>query len=119
MSDIELVIRSSKKLEGLLERHFAATGRGLHEKVSSVERRLPEPLVRKLRFIATVRNRVVHDEGADHIDDRAGFKEACAFSEAQLRKLAGVRTGGRWRWWLLLLGVVLGAAIAIYFKYFR
>ncbi len=68
MSDIELVIKNSKKLEGLLEKHFAATGRGLHEKVGSVERKLPDGVVRRLRFIATIRNKIVHEESYDKID---------------------------------------------------
>lgn len=55
MSDIELVIKRCKRLESLLGKHFAADGRGLHEKVTSVEHALPNPLVKRLRFIATVR----------------------------------------------------------------
>ena len=81
MSDIDLVIKSSKKLESMLGR-LGAEGRGLHEKVSSIEKKLPAPIVRKLRFIATVRNKVVHDEGYDKIDDRRGFVDAVKEAEA-------------------------------------
>jgi hypothetical protein len=89
MSDVELAINRTKALETLLEAGLGATGRGLHEKVSSVEPRLPPPLVRRLRFVATVRNRIVHDAGYQAIDDRTGFVRACDEAEAALRAITG------------------------------
>ncbi len=119
MSDIELVISNSKKLEALLEKHFGANGRGLHEKIGSVEGRLSGSVVKRLRFIATIRNRIVHDAGYDRIDDRKGFVDACAAAHAELRKLAGIRTGGgAWRW-LVGGALVVAAAVFIYFTFFR
>lgn len=87
MSDIELAITRVKALESLLEGALGATGKGLHEKVSSVQDRLPQPLVRKLRFVATVRNKIVHESDYTQIDDRAGFVRACDEAEAELRAL--------------------------------
>jgi hypothetical protein len=87
MSDIELAITRVKALESLLEA-LGATGKGLHEKVTSVQDRLPPPLVKKLRFIATVRNKIVHESNYQQIDDRAGFLRACDEAEAELRALA-------------------------------
>lgn len=118
MSDIELVIKNSKKFESMLEKHFGASGRGLHEKVGSVERKLPDGLVRRLRFIATIRNKIVHDEGHDEIDDRRGFIDACAAADAELRKLAGIRGGGI-KWKLIAAVLLLAAAVFVYFKFFR
>lgn len=86
MSDIELAVTRAKALEALLEA-LGATGKGLHEKVTSVQARLPQPLVRKLRFVATVRNKVVHEAGYA-LDDRDGFARACDEAEAELRALA-------------------------------
>ncbi len=86
MSDIELAITRVKTLESLLEQ-IGATGKGLHEKVTSVQARLPQPLVRKLRFVATVRNKIVHESDYQQIDDRAGFVRACDEAEAELRAL--------------------------------
>lgn len=88
MSDIELAVTRTKALEALLEQGLGATGKGLHEKVSSVEARLPQPLVRKLRFVATVRNKIVHESGYTRIDDRPGFVRACDEAEAELRALS-------------------------------
>jgi hypothetical protein len=43
--DIKLCIIASKRLEHILESHFNATGRGLHEKINSAGS-LPEPVWR-------------------------------------------------------------------------
>lgn len=93
MSDIDLAITRSKKLERLLESRLRASGRGLHEKVSSVEGRLPDALVRKLRKIATIRNKIVHEESYAKIDDRRDFLRTCDEAERELRSLGG--GGGR------------------------
>lgn len=87
MSDIELVINRTKALEAILERGLGATGKGLHEKVSSVEAKLPDALVRKLRFVATLRNKLVHDAGYQRLDDRPAFERACHEAEAELRAM--------------------------------
>lgn len=81
---IELAVRYSKQLESLLEQKFAATGRGLHEKVSSVEDLLSEDLVRKLRWIATMRNKVVHEDDFE-IENLASFRDSCEQALALLK----------------------------------
>ncbi len=87
MSDIELAITRTKALESLLEQALGATGKGLHEKVSSVQGRLALPLVKKLRFVATVRNKIVHESDYQQIDDRDAFVRACDEAEAELRAM--------------------------------
>lgn len=72
LSQIETVIRASKQLEQLLAQHYGATGRGLHEKTSSVEDQLDSDTVRRLRKIATLRNKVVHEDF--EIDDLTDFQ---------------------------------------------
>jgi hypothetical protein len=81
------VLSQAKQLEQLLRSGFAAEGRGLHELVTSVQGQLPEALIRKLRFIATVRNRLVHESAGDQIDDLDEFLRTCAAAEAELRRL--------------------------------
>ena len=87
MTDVELAITRTKALEALLEAGLGAAGRGLHEKVTSVQEKLPPPLVRKLRFVATVRNKIVHEADYTALDDRDGFVRACDEAEAELRAL--------------------------------
>lgn len=86
MSDIELAITRTKALEALLE-SLGATGKGLHEKVSSVQAKLPPPLVKKLRFVATIRNKIVHESDYQKMDDRGGFERACDEAEGELRAM--------------------------------
>lgn len=87
MSDIELAVTRTKALESLLEHALGATGKGLHEKVTSVQTKVPPQLVKKLRFVATVRNKIVHESNYQQIDDRGGFLRACDEAEAELRAL--------------------------------
>lgn len=61
MGAIETVIRLSKTAEHILETDYAAEGRGLHEKLSSAERKIPPALFKKLRYVATIRNKLVHE----------------------------------------------------------
>jgi hypothetical protein len=88
MSDIELVIERCKALESLLEHKLGAEGRGMHEKVSSVENRLPPDLVKKLRFIGTIRNKVVHEAGYS-LQNRDEFIKACDEADAWLGQMSG------------------------------
>jgi hypothetical protein len=80
-NDFELVIKTSKEIEYILEAEFKATGKGLHEKVSSVSSQLPPKLCKRLRFLATIRNRLIHERGFDAIPDRANF--IAAFEESK------------------------------------
>src|SRR5215470_8396738 len=109
MSDIELAVTRTKALEALLEQALGATGKGLHEKVTSVQDRLPPPLVKKLRFVATVRNKIVHEASYTSIDDRDGFVRACDEAEHELRAMTAppkvINKG--------CLGILLLAAAAI------
>ena len=71
-NDYELVIRASKELEYILEHDFGGTGKGLHERISSSEGLSPK-LIRDMRYIATIRNKLIHERGFDAIPDRNMF----------------------------------------------
>jgi len=92
MSDIDLAVTRSQRLEQLLERDFGATGRGLHEKVSSIADSMPQDLVRKLRLVATVRNKVVHESG--RIEDKSRFLDAADAAERELKTIRDRRGRG-------------------------
>jgi hypothetical protein len=86
----EMVIKTSKELEGFLVSEFGATGKGLHEKISSVQTQLTPQLVKRMRYLATIRNKVVHGETAD-IPDRSGFIRAYESSKSELRTIINAR----------------------------
>jgi len=62
-SELEMVRDATAKLETLLETKLGATGRGLHEKVRSVEHLLPPYLIRPAFFVAEMRNKSFHVAG--------------------------------------------------------
>lgn len=89
-NDYERVIKSSKDLEWLLE-GIGGTGRGLHEKVTSVQDRLPPSLVRQVRYIATIRNKLIHERGFDAIPDRGAFNSCYEACRTQLVSILSAR----------------------------
>jgi hypothetical protein len=91
--DLAIVLRWTKRLESHLERAHGASGRGLHEKVSSVERTLDPGVVRDLRFVATIRNKLLHEASFTRIDDRRGFRQRAKRAASGI----GLRTGLPWR----------------------
>ena len=83
MGQIENTVEYTRKLEALLVEELGAEGRGLHEKVSSVERELPGALVKKVRYIASVRNKMMHDDY--QLQEPEDFYAVC---EQALRELS-------------------------------
>jgi hypothetical protein len=114
MSDIDLAVTRSQRLEQLLEHDFGATGRGLHEKVSSIADSMPGDLVRKLRLVATVRNKVVHENG--RIDDKSRFLDAADTAERELIKIRNRRGTGRRGMRRIVLFLILAAIVYIVVK---
>ena len=55
------IVQISQQLEQLLEKRFCASGRGLHEKLTSVQDRFPSHVCSRIRRIATLRNQAVHE----------------------------------------------------------
>ena len=87
LSDIELAVKYSRALEALLAKNFGATGTGLFALTKSVENRLPKATVARLRQVAWVRNKVVHE--VDYaMPNRNAFMLSCQQCEAELKKAA-------------------------------
>lgn len=113
MGDIEIAIKRCKRLEKLLEEDFGAAGRGLHEKVSSAQVQLPDKVVRRLRFIATVRNKLVHEADVDRLEDRREYERACDEVERELNRLCN--RGGKSRGnWLRSVALVVALLTGLY-----
>jgi hypothetical protein len=58
------IIQMAQTLESLLTQRYQAIGRGLHEKLDSVELSVPEQACKQIRFIATLRNKIVHEDAS-------------------------------------------------------
>ncbi|OBT10192.1 DUF4145 domain-containing protein [Vibrio sp. UCD-FRSSP16_10] len=88
MSDIDQVVVRTRRLEGILRTRFHARGRGLHQLITDSEERLPKEVISKLRYIATVRNKMLHEDGFK-LEDRKEFVEACSTCEKELTPRSG------------------------------
>lgn len=116
MSDIDRVVKSSRKIETQLVRNLGASGKGLNGKLNSVENKLPSALVKRIRYIATIRNKVVHDDGYRRIDDRHAFKRAVLDVQRELRTY---QTSPSWEQRLIGGVVLLLMAVLVYIFFFR
>ncbi|CAK4609376.1 unnamed protein product [Aphanomyces euteiches] len=92
-NDYELVIKCSKELEYILEASFGAQGKGLHEKISAASSQLSPQLVKQMRFLATIRNRLIHERGFDRIPDRERFIQQFEQAANELNQLVQARGG--------------------------
>jgi len=86
MSNLDIVFGYTTKIETFLETEFNAEGRGLHTKLNSIEYLLPIALIKKIRWIATMRNNMAHTEGFE-LDNLEGFKATCESVLAELKAL--------------------------------
>ena len=111
MSDIEKVVKRTRRLEALLRLRYHADGRGLHQLVTSVEERLPHDVIAKLRYVATIRNKVVHDEDYQ-LDDRKHFLAVCDECEKELTPRAS-----RFIWGIALILMMVITMLALGFYY--
>ncbi len=111
MSDIEQVVLRTRKLETLLRQQYHAEGKGLHQLITSCEERLPHDVIGKLRFIATIRNKIVHEDDYQ-LDDRSGFFKTCEQCEHELTPRSS-----RFIWRVALWLMMTMTAFAIGFYY--
>jgi hypothetical protein len=88
-NDYELVIRACKEIDVALlylskqaHHKIEHVNPGLHELITAAE--LDAPLEKILRYLATIRNSLVHDHSVDQLSDRE------AFISAFLRARAGL-----------------------------
>ncbi|CAM3102243.1 DUF4145 domain-containing protein [Vibrio mytili] len=115
MSDIEKVVMRTRTIEKLLRTQYHAEGKGLHQLISSCEERLPHDVKSKLRYIATVRNKVVHEENYK-LDDRKGFMAACDDCEKELTPRSSRFI---WRAAVFLVMLITLAALGVYYVHWE
>lgn len=85
MGQIDDIVTRTKAIESRLVRDFGAQGRGLHEKLDSVANQLDDKVVRACRYVATIRNKALHEEAftlsASELDQ---FIERCDWIDASM-----------------------------------
>jgi hypothetical protein len=85
MGQIETVLNYSKRIETLLGK-LGAEGKGIHSKVSSIEEHLNTDFVKDIRYIATIRNKTVHEDGFE-VEDINSFSELSEHIINQLEEI--------------------------------
>lgn len=86
-------VNGTKRIEAILEQKFAASGRGLYEKMATANMKLPEALQKRIRYVATLRNKTMHEEGFE-IPNIPEYVKTCQSIAAQLEHLHANRKPG-------------------------
>jgi hypothetical protein len=96
-NDYELTIRACKRLDVALlalarsnpRAHALPHNPGLHELITAAD--LPPQVEKNLRYLASVRNGLVHDHNIEALSDRGGFVAAFTRASAALEELQALR----------------------------
>ncbi len=104
------IIEYNKKIEKLLAERYQANGKGLHSKVTSVEAKLSPDLVKKIRYIATIRNKLVHED--NFRDLPANFIKTNKEVIAELSK----QKESIWSWIIFILLLII-LIVVVYFRF--
>ena len=82
------VIVAVGKLERMLK-EAGATAAGIHDSVSEIEDKLSPDCVKKLRYIASVRNKLAHGEALSEPLDLTVFDASCEAVAEELKRCSG------------------------------
>lgn len=111
MSDIESVVQRTRRLEHLLRVRYHAEGQGLHQLITSCQDRLPHDVISKLRYVATIRNKIVHEENYQ-LEDKHQFMLVCDDCEQELTPRADRFI---WRTAVMLMAIITLLALLFYY----
>ena len=84
--ELTKIISITRKIESILKDKFKAKGKGLHTYIDSIENMLDEPLIKDLRFIATIRNKSMH-ESTFKMDNFMRYQRVAESTILRLNKL--------------------------------
>merc|ERR1712048_482843 len=89
-NDFELAVRACKEMEWILEDQFGAHGNGLGEKLSSCQEKFSrdKKIIEDIRYITRIRNRLIHDQNCNRIEERKEFIRRCEIAITGLQKLS-------------------------------
>jgi hypothetical protein len=104
------VIEYNKKIEKALVNNYGAQGKGLHSKLTSVEDKLAPDLVKKIRFIASVRNKLVHDANYKDLP-----KDFIRTNKEVLKELT--KSKNDIISWIIFILLLIALAIVIYIRF--
>lgn len=71
--ELAKIIYFSREIESILKNKFQVKGKGLHTYIDSIENKIETQLVKDLRYIATIRNKSMH-ESSFKVDNFSRYK---------------------------------------------
>lgn len=89
MTDVKKIIDGAKAIEKILTEQFGGTGRGMTEKLNSSRYPIPEPLQKRIKHLAWLRNRSVHEDGFE-LEDPDDYAAKCARVCEELKRAHAV-----------------------------
>lgn len=104
------IIEYNKKIEKLLTDNYQASGKGLHDKLTSVEDKLAPDLVKRIRYIATIRNKLVHEDNFNDIP--ANFKKT---NKDIIKELSSKKNDILS--WIVFVLLLITLLVVIYFRF--
>ena len=84
-NDIATIIKYTREIETILKNKCQAKGTGLHSLLSSVEFNFPNDLIKKIRYLASIRNETMHNHSAKV--DIKSFEKIATVSIKKLNKI--------------------------------
>ncbi|MBR6435630.1 MAG: hypothetical protein IKS45_03915 [Thermoguttaceae bacterium] len=90
-----------------MENKYGAIGRGLHEKASSVSNKISNQCMKKIRYIASVRNKAAHE---DRKIANQEIKNIRVAYKAVLKELAPKKFN--WGLALFVIAILIAAIVA-------
>lgn len=117
----EIIIKYSKKIESELK-DIGAEGKGLHELITSIEDQIPYEIVKMMRYIASVRNNLIHNDDYDLTNDiLSNYSEACKkviefFQQQAVKEVDTKPKKGGLGWLVLSAVAVIGGVAAMFLK---
>ncbi len=84
--ELAKIIYFSREIETILKDKFKAEGKGLHTYIDSIENKIEIQLVKDLRYIATIRNKSMH-ESSFKINNFSRYKRVAEQSIYRLNNL--------------------------------
>lgn len=116
MSDIKHVLDACKNIEHLLETQWGGHGSGLHKKMDNATYRVPKPLVATIRWLATLRNKAVHEKDFE-IPNIGQYLAVARRVERELQEAlpAAIRAHRRLKGLQIALTVTVLALLALMF----
>ena len=89
-NELTEIISYTREIETILKNKFQAEGKGLHTYLDAIENKIDYQLLKKLRYIATIRNKAMHDSSFK-LNNLNYYKETAEKCIIELNKVSATK----------------------------